>query len=134
MSSKIQNFFNSLQTLEQVPLQDYKNNNILLSGCVNTFNLTFELSCKAMKWILQQEGVSSARTGSPKLVLELAYERRLIDDQKVWIHLLRLRNDESHHYNKASAIALCEEITSIIPVFQKLKQTILDNGYSLEVE
>lgn len=75
MSEKIKNYFNSLETLHEVTITDYMASKIVLSGCVNTFNLTFELAWKAMKWILTQEGVSASKTGSPKVILMAAFER-----------------------------------------------------------
>ena len=51
----------------------------------NTFCLTFELSWKAMKYILESEGVDKGRTGSPKLILMAALERGLIEDEAAGI-------------------------------------------------
>ena len=69
MNRKIENFFSSLDTLHEASVTDYTQNKIVLSGCVNTFCLTFELSWKAMKYVLESEGVDKGRTGSPKLIL-----------------------------------------------------------------
>ena len=81
----IENYFSSLDTLHEAAVTDYTQNKIILSGCVNTFCLTFELSWKAMKYILESEGVDKGRTGSPKLVLMAALERGLIEDEAAWI-------------------------------------------------
>ena len=75
----IENYFSSLDTLHEAAVTDYTQNKIILSGCVNTFCLTFELSWKAMKYILESEGVDKGRTGSPKLILMAALERGLIE-------------------------------------------------------
>ena len=81
----IENYFSSLDTLHEAAVTDYTQNKIILSGCVNTFCLTFELSWKAMKYILESEGVDKGRTGSPKLILMAALERGLIEDEAAWI-------------------------------------------------
>ena len=107
MNRKIENFFSSLDTLHEASVTDYTQNKIVLSGCVNTFCLTFELSWKAMKYVLESEGVDKGRTGSPKLILMAALTRGLIEDENAWLRMLRLRNDESHHYNQDCAIELC---------------------------
>ena len=130
MNRKIENYFSSLDTLHEAAVTDYTQNKIILSGCVNTFCLTFELAWKAMKYILETEGVDKGRTGSPKLILMAALERGLIEDESVWIRMLRLRNDESHHYNQESAIELCQMIPELLPYFDDLKEKIITFGYA----
>lgn len=51
-----------------------------------------------MKSILSEEGVDSSMIGSPKVILMSAFQRGLIEEQQKWIYMLRVRNDESHHY------------------------------------
>ena len=87
MNRKIENFFSSLDTLHEASVTDYTQNKIVLSGCVNTFCLTFELSWKAMKYVLESEGVDKGRTGSPKLILMAALTRGLIEDENAWLRM-----------------------------------------------
>ena len=129
MNRKIENYFSSLDTLHEAAVTDYTQNKIILSGCVNTFYLTFELSWKAMKYILETEGVDKRKTGSPKLILMAALNRELIEDESAWLKMLRLRNDESHHYNEESAIELCRMIPELLPYFDDLKEKIIAFGY-----
>ncbi len=129
MNRKIENYFSSLDTLHEAAVTDYTKNKIILSGCVNTFCLTFELAWKAMKYILEEEGVGHSKTGSPKLILMASLNRGLIEDEAAWLRMLRLRNDESHHYNQASAAELCGMISSLLPYFDKLKEKITEFGY-----
>ena len=123
------NFFSSLDTLHEASVTDYTQNKIVLSGCVNTFCLTFELSWKAMKYVLESEGVDKGRTGSPKLILMAALTRGLIEDENAWLRMLRLLNDESHHYNQDCAIELCRMIPELLPYFDDLKEKIIAFGY-----
>ena len=129
MNRKIENFFSSLDTLHEASVTDYTQNKMVLSGCVNTFCLTFELSWKAMKYVLESEGVDKGRTGSPKLILMAALTRGLIEDENAWLRMLRLRNDESHHYNQDCAIELCRMIPELLPYFDDLKEKIIAFGY-----
>jgi len=124
MNRKIENFFSSLDTLHEASVTDYTQNKIVLSGCVNTFCLTFELSWKAMKYVLESEGVDKGRTGSPKLILMAALTRGLIEDENAWLRMLRLLNDESHHYNQDCAIELCRMIPELLPYFDDLKDYV----------
>lgn len=44
--------------------------------------------------------------------------------------MLRLRNDESYHYNQESAIELCQMIPELLPYFDDLKEKIITFGYA----
>lgn len=72
MNRKIENFFSSLDTLHEASVTDYTQNKIVLSGCVNTFCLTFELSWKAMKYVLESEGVDQRQNRFSKMILMAA--------------------------------------------------------------
>lgn len=82
-----------------------------------------------MKYVLESEGVDKGRTGSPKLILMAALTRGLIEDENAWLRMLRLRNDESHHYNQDCAIELCRMIPELLPYFDDLKEKIIAFGY-----
>lgn len=122
-------FFQALILYMKLPLLTILKTKLFLSGCVNTFCLTFELSWKAMKYVLESEGVDKGRTGSPKLILMAALTRGLIEDENAWLRMLRLRNDESHHYNQECAIELCRMIPELLPYFDDLKEKIIAFGY-----
>lgn len=129
MNRKVMNYFKSLDTLHEAAVTDYSQSRIVLSGCVNTFCITFELAWKAMKSILSEEGVDSSMTGSPKVILMSAFQRGLIEEQQKWIYMLRVRNDESHHYNEESAVKLCRELPELLYLFDNLKDKIIEFGY-----
>ena len=46
------------------------------------------------------------------------------------MRMLRLRNDESYHYNQESAIELCQMIPELLPYFDNLKEKIITFGYA----
>ena len=78
---------------------------------------------------MESEGVDNGRTGSPKLILMAALTRGLIEDENAWLRMLRLLNDESHHYNQDCAIELCRMITELLSYFDDLKEKIIAFGY-----
>jgi len=53
----------------------------------------------------------------------------LIEDENAWLRMLRLLNDESHHYNQDCAIELCRMIPELLPYFDDLKEKIIAFGY-----
>ncbi len=126
---KVDNFLRILSTLRLVPDERYLDSKIILLGCVNTYCLTFELAWKAMKEILQDQGVGDAKTGSPKQILELAYRFGMVSEEGLWLEMLKERNNEAHIYNEQSAIELCEKCPRYITVFGKLEEKIKEMGY-----
>ena len=67
----------------------------MLSGLTADFDRLFELSWKVLKEYLRYDlMMNAARTGSPKEIIKLAYAERLIDDESLWLTILKDRNDD----------------------------------------
>lgn len=64
------------------------------------------------------------------MILETAYSRGLIKDSAEWLKMLRLRNDETHQYNKEAAIELCKAIPEFIKYFDDLASELKNAGYN----
>lgn len=128
MGSKFYNRYNSfcksLKNLEKSrcanPEQDF-----VLAGTVQNYNLTFDLSWKVMKDIIVKHfGIINFAIGSPREVLQVAFQNGLIDND-VWIKMLKARNNLMHDYDGALAEELFEEIiTCFYAEFEKLKDKI----------
>lgn len=86
---KIENFCRSLNVLNSADYKMAKNNEIYRTGVIGQFNLTFELAWKALKAVLEADGVSAAETGSPRDTLKLAAATGLIENQPVWLLMLK---------------------------------------------
>ena len=86
------------------------NDEIYLMGIIGQFNLTFELSWKALKEILLLNGVLKARTGSPREILMAGYEFYFLTDEEVWLDMLKRRNQVAHIYDAALADELIKYI------------------------
>ena len=48
-------------------------NDIYRTGIIGQFNLSFELAWKALQEIMRMHGIEEASTGSPREILQLAY-------------------------------------------------------------
>ena len=70
------------------------------TGLVNLFIICFEQSWKVMKDKLERHEYGEGRTGSPKMIIKLAYQAGMIQDEKAWIDLLDKRNEAAHSYNE----------------------------------
>lgn len=123
----------TLQKLSEYDYNDYANGNELIynnlvSGYINHFEITFELAWKLQKQILEYEGVSEAKTGSPRTILCLSKEFGLISDSKAWTDALSDRNDSSHIYNSEVIYKMRERIkTSYLPIFSDLVETSVEH-------
>lgn len=75
-------------------------------GIIGQFNLTFELSWKALRESLLIHGVTKASTGSPREILKAGYEFHFLDDEKIWLDMLQRRNQSIHIYDEDIAAEL----------------------------
>ena len=89
------------------------------------FNLTFELSWKALQEVLRIHGVEGADVGSPREILQLAYKVGFISDSESWLLMLKKRNSSVHVYNEDDADELVSLIRDkFISAFNNLEETL----------
>ena len=79
-------------------------------GIVGQFNLTFEMSWKALREVLLLHGVSEASTGSPREIIKAGYKFNFISDEETWLDMLKRRNQVTHIYNEDIALELVAAI------------------------
>jgi nucleotidyltransferase substrate binding protein (TIGR01987 family) len=82
---------------------------IVMDGTIQRFEFTFELFWKTLRRFLQQEGTD---TGSPKNTLRHAYRRGLLDQEQLWLDMLKDRNLSAHVYNAEMARQIFERLPS----------------------
>lgn len=86
-------------------MKPYDFSDTMISGLTADFDRLFELSWKTLKEYMQNDLMMlEAKTGSPREIIKLAYREKLIDDEEVWIGILKDRNDDAHHYKNSAAI------------------------------
>ena len=101
------------------------NNDFIISGIIDKFFVQFELSWKVLKNCLKYEGKGVANSGSPREILKEAYSTYEFIDEKIWLEMLKARNDMSHIYDGGAAKKLVDVIlTKYIPEFLKLQANI----------
>ena len=101
---------NLIKSQNADPEQDF-----VLEGTIQNFNLTFDISWKVMKGILVKKlEITNFALGSPREVLQTAFTNRLIDDDR-WLEMLKIRNQLAHDYDGS----LAEN------VFQKIVETYI---------
>ena len=118
---KIDNFVNCLKVLEDADFDNAYDDEIYRMGVIGQFNLTFELSWKALKAVLRLHGVSGAENGSPREILKLGYSTGFVSDSEVWLLMLNKRNENIHVYDDEEIDELIIMIRdSFVPAFRRL--------------
>ena len=107
---KYEAFANCLKVLEQADQKEAATNEIYRMGIIGQFNLTFELSWKALKDVLSLHGIAEAATGSPREIFKAAYALGWLKNEAVWLDMLKKRNIAIHVYDEERA----RTVTSLI--------------------
>lgn len=78
-----------------------------------------------MKELLENSGYAEAATSSLRTILKTAYKAGMIDDEKMWLDALVLRNNVAHAYNQAIAMDIVNQAKEkYYDMFIRLEQTI----------
>ena len=121
---KYENFVASFKNLKDIYDYSEPYGNVELTGLVGLFEVCFEQSWKAMKEILEANGFSEGRTGSPKQILKTAYSAGMIEEEDMWLDALVSRNNVAHAYNKDIAL---EIVRNTKDRYYKLFETLVVN-------
>lgn len=108
---KIDNFLKAVVRLNEA-IEEYKShptNTIIRDGVIQRFEFTFELSWKAIKEYLIDQGMKK-ELQFPKQVLKTAYESYVISEEKIWLEMVDARNATSHIYDDKAAAIIAKNI------------------------
>lgn len=109
--NRYRSFCKSLNNLADAGERD-PGDKFVLSGTVQMFNLSFDLSWKVMKDIIKEfHGILDYPVGSPRETLRMAHSVGLIEDDR-WMELLKVRNNLAHDYDGELAVKYFPVITS----------------------
>ena len=126
---KYENFCSSLGSMKDIYNYEEPYDNVVLTGLVGLYEITFEQSWKMMKEILQNHGYEEGATGSPKIILKTAYKAGMIKDEELWLRALQARNNVTHSYNQKIALGIVSEAKNeFYKMFVELKEEV-ENGW-----
>ena len=126
---KYENFCSSLGNMKDIYNYEEPYDNVVLTGLVGLYEITFEQSWKMMKEILQNHGYEEGSTGSPKIILKTAYKAGMIKDEELWLRALQARNNVTHSYNQKIALGIVSEAKNeFYKMFVELKEEV-ENGW-----
>jgi nucleotidyltransferase substrate binding protein (TIGR01987 family) len=117
---KFEKFKKALLSLEAIylkPIQDDRSN---IDATIQRFEFTFELAWKFLKDYFFERDIE---LNYPKEVMQQAFNVNLINNEDVWIKMLKDRNMTSHTYNEK----LADEIYLRIKLYVPELRHLLDN-------
>ena len=125
---KYENFCNALKNLNDIYNYNEPYDNVVLTGLVALYEICFEQAWKAIKEIMEKNGIHEAESGSPRQILKAAYKAGMIKDETVWLEALVSRNNVAHAYNNAVALEIVNKSKEIYyNMFSELKNEIENN-------
>ena len=110
---KLGNAIDALEITVNKPMQEDRTH---IDSCIHRFEFVIELFWKALKGILETQG---RKVFYPKEVLQEAYVGHLIDDDALWLQMLKDRNLISHTYDEELADKIYANIKTYFPVLKK---------------
>lgn len=123
LKRKINNYVRALEKLNQGLVRYDGRDDLARDGVIQRFEFTFELVWKAQKVLFEIEGLIGLN--SPKSVLREAYVANIIEDELVWLNMLKDRNLTSHIYDETTAVEISRRIQyEYLGAFQVLKQKL----------
>jgi nucleotidyltransferase substrate binding protein (TIGR01987 family) len=94
-------------------------------GVIKRFEFTFELLWKTLKIYLENQGII---VRSPRESFKEAFKLNLIEDEKVFLDMLKDRNETIHIYDKETADRIFTRIKSdYLPAIENMvKKLVID--------
>lgn len=110
-SERIAEFSRAVQRLDEA-LALAADNPLGVDASIQRFEFSIELAWKSLREVLLRD--HAIDTASPKTTLQEAYRQNLIDNEALWLAMLRDRNLSSHTYREA----LAREIFARLPAYR----------------
>ena len=114
---KFDKFSKALLTLEEIYLKPPRDDRSNIDATIQRFEFTFELAWKFLKDYFMERDLE---LNFPKEVIQKAFEVHLIDNEDLWIMMLKDRNMTSHTYDEDLADAIFGRIKLYVPELRKL--------------
>lgn len=118
----------ALERLGEALAMDADANEVIRDGTIQRFEFCVELLWKALKRLLELEG---EQPKTPRQALQAAYRVEWIDDEQLWLNMLRDRNLTSHTYREALAKAIYANIRDYHPAMWALWERLANESGSL---
>ncbi len=111
----------ALEVMVNKPMQEDRGN---VDASIQRFEFVIELFWKLLKRILESRGQKAAY---PKDILQEAYAGHLIDDEALWLQMLKDRNQTSRTYDEKLADEVYRRIKLYFPCLKKTYLRLQEN-------
>lgn len=118
---KFEKFQKALISLEAVYLKPMQEDRTNIDATIQRFEFTFELSWKFLKDFFFERGLD---INYPKEIIKEAFSVNLIDNESLWIKMLRDRNMTSHTYDEKLADEIFSRIKLYVPQLRNLLKNV----------
>ena len=120
MKEKFDSFCSALEKLkEALALEPV---GITLDGSLQRFEFTYELAWKVLKIVLFKKGIEC---NSPRDCFEGAFQNGIIEDEQIWLSMIKDRNFSSHTYSEDQAKQIYDRVKKdYFPAFFALKSKL----------
>ncbi|MGN1403391.1 MAG: HI0074 family nucleotidyltransferase substrate-binding subunit [Ruminococcus sp.] len=120
-------FCKTLENLKMCKAYEEPYDLVIRAGIVQLFRICLEQACRVMKACLHEHGYEESKTGSPKMVIKVAYQAGMIHDDEKWLSALEARNEVAHSYNEEIALNIIRKTKAdFIGLFEALKQELAE--------
>lgn len=106
LKQSMDNLKNALDRLDEA-VQRETTDKLLIDGTIQRFEFTIELFWKTLKRFLEEEGIEAS---TPRAALKEAYKAKWINDERIWIKMMKDRNSTSLVYDEKLAERIYENI------------------------
>lgn len=121
---KLEKFKKALISLEAIYLKPLEADRSNIDATIQRFEFTFELAWKFLKDYFFEQGIE---LNYPKEIIQEAFKVNLIDNELVWITMLKDRNLTSHTYDEKLADDIYNRIKLYVPKLRNLLDKVVCN-------
>jgi nucleotidyltransferase substrate binding protein (TIGR01987 family) len=118
---KLEKALLSLEAIYLKPMQDDRSN---VDATIQRFEFTFELAWKFLKDYFFERDIA---LNYPKEIIQEAFTVNLINNETIWIKMLRDRNMTSHTYNEKLADEIFSRMKLYVPELRDLLNKVKEN-------
>ena len=116
----MQSFEASLTRLKEV--LDAEDTPFNRDASIQRFEFTVELGWKCIQSFMQGQNISCR---SPNECLKEAFKFELVEDDPIWLEMLKDRNLTSHTYQEATAMAVLKKVPGYLNKLMELKNALI---------
>lgn len=130
---KFDNFKNCFDILKKSEKAKALADEIYRTGVIGQFGVVFELAWKTLQELMRLHGIEESVNGSPREILRAGFKYGFLDDESVWLQMLKDRNSATHIYDEDAVNAVLNRIyTSYITLFESFKNSMIVKIAALE--